>query len=82
METSNRVRRNRLHSNPVSNTMNNRESTFKKKMRAEALHSLFLRWLGWILKDSGWRAYIRGKLKENELPVIDFSDKRHRHVAK
>lgn len=82
METSNPDRRNRLHSNPFSNTMNNRGTTFKKKMRAEALHSVFLRWLGWLLKDSGWRAYIRAKLKENELPVIDFSDKRQRRVAK
>lgn len=62
--------------------MNNRETIFKKRIQPETLHSLFLRWLGWILKDSGWRAYIRAKLKENELPVIDFSDKRRRRVAK
>lgn len=63
--------------------MNNKgDFSFKKKMQLETLHGLFLRWLGWLLKDSGWRAYIRAKLNENELPVIDFTAKRHRRVAK
>ena len=62
--------------------MNNKGDAFKKNIRPETLHTLFLRWLGWLLKDSGWRAYIRAKVKENELPVIDFSSKRRRRVAK
>jgi len=60
---------------------NNGNFLFKKKLQPETVHALFLRWLGWLLKDSGWRAYIRAKLKENELPIIDFSDKRKRRVA-
>jgi hypothetical protein len=60
--------------------MNKKGKSFK--IAAEPVHNMFLRWLSWVLKDSGWRAYIRAKLKENELPVIDFSDKRHRRVAK
>jgi hypothetical protein len=42
------------------------------KSQPEALQTVFLRWLNWLLKDSRWRAYMRGKIKENELPVIDF----------
>jgi hypothetical protein len=59
----------------------NNKGRFNKKMQPETLHGLFLRWLGWLLKDSNWRAYIRSKLKENELPVIEFNSK-HRRVAK
>ena len=51
-------------------------------MQPETIHGLFLHWLNWLLKDSGWRAYIRTKLKENELPVIDISEGKERHVAK
>ena len=82
METSKGDRHKHLHSNPFINTMNNRGTSFTKNMRPETLHRLFLRWLGWILKDSDWRAYIRSKIKENELPVIDFSEKRQCRVAK
>ena len=63
--------------------MINKRASFKKKtIRPETLHGLFLRWLNWLLKDSNWRAYIRTKLKENELPVIDFTGEEKRHVAK
>lgn len=62
--------------------MNNKGNDFKKRIQPETFHGLFLRWLGWVLKDSGWRAYIRAKLKENELPVIDFSEGKDRRVAK
>lgn len=62
--------------------MNKKGNAFKKKMQPETLHRVFLRWLDWLLKDSGWRAYIRTKLKENELPVIEFKGREHRHVAK
>ena len=62
--------------------MNNREKFLFKKMQPETIHVLFLRWLNWLLKDSGWRAYIRTKLKENELPVIDLSEGKRRRVAK
>lgn len=63
--------------------MNNKgRILFKKKMEPETIHGLFLRWLTWLLKDSNWRAYIRAKLKENELPVIDFSEGKKRRVAK
>jgi hypothetical protein len=61
--------------------MNNKGKAFKK-MQPETLHGVFLRWLGWLLKDSGWRAYIRTKLKENELPVIEFNGEEHGRVAK
>ena len=62
--------------------MNNRGRFLFKEMQPETIHALFLRWLNWLLKDSGWRAYIRTKLKENELPVIDISEGRQRRVAK
>lgn len=55
-------------------------SRYKKE--PEALQGVFLRWLNWVLKDSGWRAYIRAKLKENELPVIQFTEGKGRRVAK
>jgi len=62
--------------------MNNTGNAFKKKIQPETLHGLFLHWLGWLLKDSGWRAYVRARLKENELPVIEFNGREHRRVAK
>ena len=62
--------------------MNNKGKASKRKIQPETLHGLFLRWLSCLLKDSNWHAYIRAKLKENELPVIDFSGKEHRRVAK
>jgi len=62
--------------------MNKKGKPFKKKIAAEPAHNMFLRWLNWVLKDSGWRAYIRTKLKENELPVIDYTEKERRRVAK
>jgi hypothetical protein len=62
--------------------MNNKGSAFKKKIQPETLHDLFLHWLGWLLKDSRWRAYVRARLKENELPVIEFNSRGNRRVAK
>lgn len=62
--------------------MNNKGNAFKKKMQPETLHRLFLRWLTWLLKDSNWRSYIRNRLKENELPVIQLNGERSRRVAK
>jgi hypothetical protein len=61
--------------------MNNRGRFLFKKMQPETIHGMFLHWLNWLLKDSGWRAYIRTKLKENELPVIDVSEGKQRRVA-
>ena len=52
-------------------------SRYKKE--PEALQGVFLRWLNWVLKDSGWRAYIRKKLQENDLPVIDFTNRHGNH---
>lgn len=66
----------------MNNTMNNEGRFLFKKVQPETIHALFLRWLNWLLKDSGWRAYIRTKLKENELPVIEFNSREHRRVAK
>jgi hypothetical protein len=60
---------------------NNGDFSFKKKMQSETLHALFLHWLTWLLRDSTWRAYIRAKLKENELPVIQFNGNQ-REIAK
>jgi hypothetical protein len=62
--------------------MNNRGRFLFKKEQPETMHVFFLRWLSWLLKDSNWRAYIRTKLEENELPVIDFSEGKKRRVAK
>jgi len=62
--------------------MNNKGKAFKKKIQPETLHGLFLPWLTWLLKDSNWREYIRTKIKENELPVIEFNGREHRRVAK
>lgn len=62
--------------------MNIKGKSFRKSIRPETLHSIFLRWLNWLMQDSNWRAYIRSKLKENELPVIDFTDRERRRVAK
>ena len=44
-------------------------------MQPEMVHTLFLRWLNWLLQDSRWRAFIRTKVNEHELPVIDFTGK-------
>jgi hypothetical protein len=48
-------------------------------MQPEALHALFLRWFNWLVKDSRWRAYMREKIRENELPVIEFDSDRRSH---
>jgi len=45
------------------------------KLQPEVVHTLFLRWLDWLLQDWRWRAVVRTKVREHELPVIDFADK-------
>jgi len=64
-----------MHNNTVSNTKSNTRGRLLRSERPETLHVLFLRWLNWLVKDANWRAYIRNKIKENELPVIEFESR-------
>ncbi len=42
-------------------------------MKAEKSQTLFIHWLNAVLKDPRWRAFIRARLRESELPVIDLA---------
>lgn len=39
-------------------------------MQAEP-ETLFVHWLGTVLRDERWRAIIRAQVQQNELPVIE-----------
>ena len=58
-----------------------RNTSSKKKRQSETLQALFLNWLTCVLQDSKWRAYIRDRLKESELPIIEFDSASH-EIAK
>ncbi len=71
-----------MHNNTVSNTMSNKQSSLlRRKMQRppEAIDMVFLRWFNWLVKDAKWRAYMRSKIKENELPVIEFDSRYKKH---
>ena len=52
------------------------------RRQPDAVQSAFFRWLNWLLKDSSWRAYMRQKIRENELPVIEFRPERKKHAKR
>jgi hypothetical protein len=39
---------------------------------------LFLQWLNTAFRDEKWRAFIRERARQNELPVIQFADEDRR----
>lgn len=54
----------------------------KPKIRPEIIQRYFLAWLSFLLQNAQWRAYIKRRLEEPELPVIEFNDRERRRVAK
>lgn len=43
-------------------------------MQPEKSQTIFLYWLKAALKDARWRAFIRDRLRESELPVIELTN--------
>ena len=43
-------------------------------MRTEKLRTQFIKWLDRILRDERGRAFLREKIKQNGLPVIELTD--------
>ena len=50
----------------------------KALLRQETIHVFFFAWLSTLLQDSKWRDYVRRKLEESELPVIEFAGRKRR----
>ena len=44
-------------------------------MKSEKLQTIFIHWLNTALQDPRWRAFIRARLRESELPVIELTNK-------
>jgi hypothetical protein len=43
-------------------------------MKPKKLQIIFIQWLNVVLQDSRWRAFIRVRLRESELPVIELTN--------
>jgi hypothetical protein len=54
----------------------NSNSLKEKKMPDADQHELFVQWLTMLLRDDHGRAVIREMVEQNEMPVIDDSDRR------
>ena len=50
-------------------------------MKPEKLQTIFIHWLNAALQDPRWRSFIRARMAESELPVIEF-EKGGRNAAK
>lgn len=59
----------------LSNPINKKKKLFKnlKKVKPDKLQTIFIRWLNAALQDPRWRSFIRARLQESELPVIDLA---------
>jgi hypothetical protein len=43
-------------------------------MHSQQIKSVFIECLSIALRDEEWRAFIRARLEENELPVIELNE--------
>ena len=43
-------------------------------MKPEKLQTIFIHWLNTALQDPRWRGFIRARLRESELPVIELAN--------
>ena len=66
----------------LNNTMNILRNFQKGKIKPETLNRIFLEWFLSLLQNAEWRAYVRRKLEESELPVIEFTGREDRRVVK